>query len=68
MFGFFNRNFDKSDEELNAVVINVDEAGKLQTVVISDYNTIEGCVADVLVYRYFNGHNWRIMTADYSVG
>ena len=67
-FGFFNRNFDKSDEELNAVVINVDEAGKLQTVVISDYNTIEGCVADVLVYRYWNRHNWRIMTAKYSGG
>lgn len=60
-------------------------AGKLQTVVMSDYNTfvinvdeertnalwdslnlsdIEGCVADVLVYRYWNGHNWRIMTAN----
>ena len=64
-------------------------AGKLQTVVMSDYNTfvinvdeertnalwdslnlsdIEGCVADVLVYRYWNGHNWRIMTANYSGG
>ena len=64
-------------------------ADKLQTVVMSDYNTwvinvdeertnalwdslnlsdIEGCVADVLVYRYWNGHNWRIMTAKYSGG
>jgi hypothetical protein len=97
MLGFFNRNevieYYSDDGELLILtddeVFCWDPAGKLQPVVISDYNTvvigvdeegtndlwdslnlseIEGCVADVLVHRYWDGHNWKTMTANYSGG
>lgn len=97
MFGFFNRNevikYYSDDGELLILaddeIFCWDPSGKLQTVVISDYNTvvinvdkegtkalwdslnlseIEGCVADVLVHRYWDGHNWKTMTANYSGG